>query len=145
VNLPSFLWLWRIAAWSMGLSLTAYGLLALTGGGMFFARHTKRSRPKWLRPVHIALGISFVSLILLLLSVGLVGTLGYYGTLGHSAHLPAGVTVVLLALVAAWSGFQIRGSQAWARSLHWIVNLTLFFALATVLLTGWTIVQKYLP
>ncbi|MEL6903697.1 MAG: DUF4079 domain-containing protein, partial [Cyanobacteria bacterium J06606_4] len=24
MDLPSFLWLWRIAAWSMGLSLTAY-------------------------------------------------------------------------------------------------------------------------
>jgi len=33
VNLPSFLWLWRIAAWSMGLTLVGYGLLALIFSG----------------------------------------------------------------------------------------------------------------
>lgn len=31
MNLPSFLWLWKIAAWSMGLSITGYLLLAFSG------------------------------------------------------------------------------------------------------------------
>ncbi|NEQ88363.1 MAG: DUF4079 domain-containing protein, partial [Moorea sp. SIO2I5] len=36
MNLPSFLWLWKIAAWSMGLSLCAYVLLAITGSIAFY-------------------------------------------------------------------------------------------------------------
>ena len=51
MDLPSFLWLWRIAAWSMGLSLTVYTLLAITGGGLWVSRTVEgRERPEWLRP-----------------------------------------------------------------------------------------------
>ena len=38
MDLPSFIWLWKIAAWSMGLSLLAYFLLAVTGIWMFRTR-----------------------------------------------------------------------------------------------------------
>jgi len=38
MDLPSFIWLWRIAAWSMGLSLTTYCLLAASGGFLYYAR-----------------------------------------------------------------------------------------------------------
>ncbi|PSB17954.1 DUF4079 domain-containing protein [filamentous cyanobacterium CCP2] len=145
MNLPSFIWLWRIAAWSMGLSVTAYFLLAMTGGWMFFARQASQPRPKWLRPLHYAIGGTMVFLVVLLLSIGLVGTIGYYGNLGHSAHLPAGLTVVALTLLSAWSATQISPKRPWARSLHLGTNAVLFLGFAIVSLTGWTIVQKYLP
>ena len=99
MNLPSFLWLWKIAAWSMGVSLLAYLLLAVTGTWMFGARSTKQARPQWLRPFHVATGAGMATLVILLLGIGVVGTLGYYGNLGHSAHLPAGLAVVALVLV----------------------------------------------
>jgi hypothetical protein len=145
VNLPSFLWLWRIAAWSMGLSVTAYFLLAITGGWMFFARQKSHPRPKWLRPLHYVIGGTMVFLVLLLLSVGLIGTIGYYGNLGHSAHLPAGLTVVALTLLSAWSATQISPKRPWARSIHISTNAVLFLGFAIVSLTGWSVVQKYLP
>ncbi|TAF56585.1 MAG: DUF4079 family protein [Oscillatoriales cyanobacterium] len=104
MNLPSFLWLWKIAAWS----------------GM-------------------------ATLVILLLLIGVVGTLGYYGNLGHSAHLSAGLAVVALVLVSVGSGLQIGPKNPWARPLHIGTNLVLFAGFAIVLLTGWTIVQKYLP
>jgi hypothetical protein len=145
VNLPSFIWLWRIAAWSMGLSVTAYFLLAITGGWMFFARQNSQPRPKWLRPLHYVIGGTMVFLVVLLLSVGLIGTIGYYGNLGHSAHLPAGLTVVALTLLSAWSATQISPKRPWARSLHISTNAVLFLGFAIVSLTGWSVVQKYLP
>jgi hypothetical protein len=86
-----------------------------------------------------------VGLVLLLLGIGLVGTLGYYGNLGHSAHLPAGLTVVGLVLLSAWSATQISPKQAWARSLHVSLNILLLVSFALVSLTGWDVVQKYLP
>ncbi|MBF2079518.1 MAG: DUF4079 domain-containing protein [Synechococcales cyanobacterium T60_A2020_003] len=145
MDLPSFLWLWRIAAWSMGLSVTAYSLLAITGGVLRFTRLNGRSRPQWLRPLHYVLGSILVTLVLLLLSVGLMGTLGYYGSLGHSVHLPAGLTVVTLTLVSAWSATRISPTRPWARSLHLGLNMALFVGFLAVALSGWSVVQKYLP
>lgn len=145
MNLPSFLWLWKIAAWSMGFSLFAYLLLAVTGSWMLYTRETRQQRPNWLRPFHYAIGGGMVGLVLLLLGIGLVGTLGHYGSLGHSAHLPAGLTVVILVLISAWSATQISPQRGWARPLHISLNLALFIGFAAVSLTGWTVVQKYLP
>ncbi|MEA5419299.1 DUF4079 domain-containing protein [Spirulina sp. CCNP1310] len=144
MDLPSFLWLWRIAAWSMGLSLTAYGVLGLTGWGMWRGRGEGRSRPPWLRPLHLTLGFTLVALVLLLLTVGIVGTLGYYGTLGHSWHLGAGAGVVLLVLASAATGLNLyRLPQG--RSLHITINSLLLVGFIAVSLSGWAVVQKYLP
>lgn len=145
MDLPSFLWLWKIAAWSMGLSLTAYMILLASGGWLMFSRRQSQPRPKWLRPLHFTIGGIMVGLVLLLLSIGIMGTLGYYGNLGHSAHLPAGLTVVTLVLVSLWSATQISPKRPWARSLHVGVNAALFVAFAIVGITGWSVVQKYLP
>ena len=82
---------------------------------------------------------------MLLLAVGIVGTLGHFGSLGHSSHLLAGLMVVGLVLLSAGSATQISPKQPWARSLHIGTNITLFFGLLWVSLTGWTVVQKYLP
>lgn len=144
MDLPSFLWLWRIAAWSMGLSLTAYGVLVLTGWGLWRGRGAGRSRPQWLRPMHLTLGFILVGLVLLLLTVGIVGTLGYYGTLGHSWHLGAGFGVVVLVLASAATGLNLyRLPQG--RSLHITINSLLLLGFVAVSLSGWTVVQKYLP
>lgn len=86
-----------------------------------------------------------VGLVLLLLVVGIVGTLGHFGSLGHSSHLFAGLTVVGLVLLSAGSATQISVKQPWARSLHIGTNITLFVGFLWVLLTGWNVVQKYLP
>ncbi|HEY9647255.1 MAG TPA: DUF4079 domain-containing protein [Chroococcidiopsis sp.] len=145
LNLPSFLWLWKIAAWSMGLSLTAYLLLAVSGGWLLFSRQASQPRPKWLRPLHYGIGSVLVVLVLLLLSVGLIGTVGYYGSLGHSLHLPAGLAVVTLVLLSAWSASQISPKRPWARPLHLTTNGLLFVGFGLVTLTGWGVVQKYLP
>lgn len=145
MNLPSFLWLWKIAAWSMGCSVFAYVLLAITGGWMLYSRTTKQPRPKELRTFHYLIGGGMVGLVLILLTVGLVGTLGYYGSLGHSIHLAAGLIVVGLVLGSAWSASQIHPKNPWARPLHLSLNLGLFFAFSAVSLSGWVIVQKYLP
>lgn len=112
---------------------------------MFYTRNVNQPRPHNLRTVHYLMGATMVGLVLLLLAIGLMGTIGYYGNLGHSAHLPAGLTVVSLVLVSAWSATQINPSNPWARSLHVKINIALFFAFAVVSLTGWTVVQKYLP
>ncbi|MEM9091179.1 MAG: DUF4079 domain-containing protein [Cyanobacteria bacterium P01_F01_bin.53] len=144
MDLPSFIWLWRIAAWSMGLSLTAFGLLALSGGTLFYARQERRDRPAWLRPVHYVLGTILVGLVLLLLGIGVIGTLGEYGHLGHSIHLPAGLTVVLLTLASAFCAMHISPERPWARKAHLMLNAILLFAFIAVTATGWSVVQKYL-
>lgn len=145
MDLPSFLWLWRIAAWSMGLAITAYLLLALSGGTILVKRQARQSRPQWLRPLHYGIGTVFVCLLLILLSIGIVGTLGEFGRLGHSVHLPFGLSVVALGLGSAWSATQIGPQKPWARSLHLGLNTLLFFDLVAVGLSGLTVVQKYLP
>ncbi|MCC5638053.1 DUF4079 domain-containing protein [Nostoc sp. CHAB 5844] len=153
MHLPSFLWLWKIAAWSMGLSLLAYVMLAVTGIWMWQAR-TSMSLPSFpglpvsrggVRSLHYTMGISMVSLVLLLLAIGIIGTLGHFGSLGHSSHLSAGLIVVFLVLLSAISATQITPRRPWVRTLHITVNILLFAAFAWVSLTGWTVVQKYLP
>ncbi|WP_375468391.1 DUF4079 domain-containing protein [uncultured Nostoc sp.] len=153
MNLPSFLWLWKIAAWSMGLSLLAYLMLAVTGVWMFRAR-TSQQLPfitpfmggnREVRSLHYTMGISMVSLVLLLLVIGIVGTWGHFGSLGHSSHLVAGLIVVALVLLSAFSATQISTRRPWARPLHIGVNIILFVGFAWVSLTGWIVVQKYLP
>ncbi|MBA3920829.1 MAG: DUF4079 domain-containing protein [Nostocaceae cyanobacterium] len=145
MNLPSFIWLWKIAAWSMGFSLLAYALLAITGTLMWKARTSRQPRPGWWRSLHYTIGIILVSLVLLLLAVGIVGTLGHFGSLGHSPHLFAGLTVVVLVLISAGSASQISGTQLWAKPLHVRTNIALLVSLVWVLFTGWNVVQKYLP
>ncbi len=146
MDLPSFLWLWKIAAWSMGFSILAYSLLACSGLWMYGARLGRKQQGRILvRSLHYGLGITLVALVLLLLAVGIVGTLGHYGSLGHSVHLGAGLLVVGLVLLSAWSANQIAPGRQWARSLHITTNAILFVALAWVSWTGWTVVQKYLP
>ncbi len=129
----------------MGLSLLAYLLLAVTGVWMFNSRRTCSSRPNWLRSLHYLLGGSMVSLVMLLLAIGIVGTLGHFGTLGHSSHLSAGLAVVGLVLLSAGSATQISTKLPWARSLHIGTNIALLIGLLWVSLTGWSVVQKYLP
>lgn len=129
----------------MGLSLLAYGFLAGSGIWMAYTRRTQQPRPPWLRSLHCILGAVLVSLVLLLLGIGLVGTLGHYGSLGHSVHLPTGLTVVSLVLFSAWSASRIGPQSPWARRLHVGTNLVLFLGFALVSLTGWQVVQKYLP
>jgi hypothetical protein len=145
MNLPSFLWLWKIAAWSMGFSLLAYALLAVSGINMGYRRLAGEARPVWLRPLHLAIGAILVGLVLLLLAIGLIGTLGHYGSLGHSSHLFAGVSVVFLVCVAGISGLNISAEKPLARPLHIGTNLLLLLGFLYVTLTGWTVVQKYLP
>lgn len=145
INLPSFLWLWRIAAWSMGGVLACYGMLAVSGLWLSYGRMQKLKRPAGLRFTHLVFGTGLVGLIVLLLIIGLIGTYGYYGSLGHSWHLLAGLTVVVLAFGSAISALQIHPQRAWARPLHLTLNGLLLFALAVVAWTGWAVVQKYLP
>ncbi|MGF1568511.1 MAG: DUF4079 domain-containing protein [Nodosilinea sp.] len=145
MDLPSFLWLWRIAAWSMGLTLTGYALLALTGGTLAYTRRVDNGRSSWLRPLHILLGSTVVVLVLGLLSIGIIGTLGEYGSLGHSLHLLAGLGVVGLVLASAWSASRIGPERPWARTLHVWLNGGLGLALVAAGLSGWQVVQKYLP
>ena len=111
---------------------------------MFYGRVARVGRPPWLRNAHYAGGIIIVFLVLLLLAIGVVGTLGHYGSLGHSSHLGAGSLVVGLICLSAWSANQINGGNSWARSLHVMVNAILFVGLVYVSWTGWEVVQKYL-
>lgn len=97
------------------------------------------------RSLHYTMGISMVSLVLLLLVIGIVGTWGHFGSLGHSSHLVAGLIVVALVLLSAFSATQISTRRPWARPLHISVNIILFVGFAWVSLTGWIVVQKYLP
>lgn len=145
MNLPSFLWLWRIAAWSMGLSMTAYLLLSISGFWLWKSRHEKRPRPQWLRPFHWLIGTVMTILVFILLLIGLIGTIGEHGSLGHSIHLPAGIIVVILVGLSAWSSTQIHPSRPWARTLHLRLNIALFFAFCFVGLSGLKVVQQYLP
>ncbi len=128
----------------MGLAIVAYLILAVTGVWMFQGRMT-RSRPSWLRSLHYMMGGSMVLLVLLLLGIGIVGTLGHFGSLGHSSHLQAGLAVVGLVLLSAGSATQISIEKPWMRSLHIGTNIILFVGFAWVSLTGWGVVQKYLP
>ena len=134
----------------MGLSLSAYCLLALSGGYLFYTRRATpdsqpvSSRPSWLRPLHFTIGGILVFLVLLLLSIGVIGTLGEFGSLGHSVHLPAGLTVVALTLTSAWSATQISPEKPWARKAHLTINGILFIGFILVTATGWSVVQKYL-
>jgi hypothetical protein len=145
VNLPSFIWLWRIAAWAMGLSWLAYLLLGISGLWMRSLRQHGHNRPDWLRPAHFLLGSTLAILVLLLLAIGIVGTIGEYGSLGHSVHLISGIAVVYLVFLSAWSAMQIGAERLWARRLHVGINAVLLLGFIGVSLTGWTVVQKYLP
>lgn len=129
----------------MGFSLFAYLLLSISGFWLFSRRISKQPRPPWLRPFHYGIGYFMLFMVLLLLIIGLVGTIGHYGSLGHSGHLIAGLLVVVLVLLSAWSSSQISTQGEWARSLHVSLNVSLFFAFVFVTLTGWEVVQKYLP
>jgi succinate dehydrogenase hydrophobic anchor subunit len=129
----------------MGLAVTGYLLLALSGSGLAYMRFSKQPPSAWLRPLHLALGISLVLLVLVLLAIGVIGTLGEYGTLAHSVHLPLGLSVVALVLVSAWSASRISLDRPWARKLHVALNGLLGVALMGAGLSGWQVVQKYLP
>lgn len=129
----------------MGLAILDYLLLGATGIWMWTTRTTNRSRPDWLRGLHYWMGATMVLLVVLLLAIGLVGTWGHYGSWGHSAHLPIGITVVALVLVSASSASQISPERPWVRSLHITTNLFLLIGFLLVSLSGWDVVQKYLP
>lgn len=129
----------------MGLSMTLYVVLALTGGILRWTRKSSAHHPVWLRPLHYSLGGVLVLLVLVLLTIGIVGTLGEYGSLGHSVHLPAGILAVALTLASAWSASQISLEKPWARTLHLSLNGALLVGFLVVGLTGWNVVQKYLP
>ena len=128
----------------MGGAIAFYFLLLVSGTLMFYGRAARVGRPVWLRDAHYIGGIIIVFLVLLLLAIGIVGTVGYYGSLGHSSHLWAGLFVVGLISLSAWSAHQINPRNHWARSLHIAVNGLLFLGLAYVSWTGWSVVQKYL-
>jgi Protein of unknown function (DUF4079) len=145
MNLPSFLWLWKIAAWSMGLSLMTYSCLAVSGFAIAYRRRSEQSRPAWWGTAHFILGWTLVALVVGLLAIGIVGTLGHYGNLGHSIHGVLGVGVVGLTSLSAAIALQIRGGKPWARALHIKLNMVLGAAFLWVLWTGWIVVQKYLP
>ena len=132
MDLPSFLWLWKIAAWAMGGAIAFYILLLLSGTWMFYGRTTRIGRPSWLSNAHYVGGIIIVFLVMLLLAIGVVGTVGYYGSLGHSPHLWAGLFVVLLICLSAWSANQISHRNTWARSLHVSINAILLLGLTYV-------------
>ncbi len=83
--------------------------------------------------------------VLLLLGIGIVGTLGHFGSLGHSWHLPAGLGVVTLTLASAWTASHIHPRRPWARTCHLGLNMALFIGLALVSVSGLIVVQKYLP
>lgn len=144
LDLPSFIWLWRIAAVAMVGTIAAYLILAASGGTMLYTRLYSSVRPSWLRPFHYVMGVVIIFLVLLLLAIGVVGTVGYYGNLGHSSHLIAGLLVVVLILISGWSANRISPQNSWARSLHLGVNLLLLAGLIYVSWTGWEVVQKYL-
>jgi hypothetical protein len=129
----------------MGLTLTGYALLAMTGGVLYYTRSQQQKRSAWVRPLHIGLGTTIVTLVLVLLAIGIVGTLGEYGHLGHSFHLLFGLSVVALVLASAWSASRIAPERPWARPLHVGLNGGLGLGLAAAGLSGWQVVQKYLP
>lgn len=144
VDLPSFIWLWRIAAWAMGFTVFTYGLQVVTALSLRLVRGQRPRWVPWVRSLHIALGLVLIALVLLLVTVGIIGTLGHYGSLGHSSHLVAGLGVVTLVLLSGLSATQIHRTS-WGRPLHLGLNGILLIALAWVSWTGWQVVQKYLP
>ena len=77
--------------------------------------------------------------------IGLLGTVGHYGSLIHSSHFSAGLLVVALVSLSAWSSTKISSQRPWARSIHIGTNIILFAGFVFVSLTGWEVVQKYLP
>jgi hypothetical protein len=93
---------------------------------------------------HYITGWVMVGLVLLLLAIGLVGTLGHYGTLGHSGHLIAGLSVVALVVLSAGSSTLISPTRSWARAVHVGTNIALLVGFTWVSFTGWEVVQKYL-
>ncbi len=111
---------------------------------MLYKRTKQQPRPQWLRPLHYSMGIVLVGLVVFLMAIGLVGTWGHFGSLGHSWHLGAGLTVVGLVIVSAISASQISGNPQ-ARQIHIATNALLLTGFLWVLLTGWDVVQKYLP
>lgn len=129
----------------MGLSWLAYLLLGISGLWMRSLRQNGQARPDWLRPVHFMLGLTLAVLVLVLLAIGIVGTLGEYGSLGHSIHFISGLAVVYLVFLSAWSAVQISSDRVWARRSHVGINAVLLIGFIGVSLTGWTVVQKYLP
>jgi len=129
----------------MGFAIAAYLVLAISGGWMFWLRKTRQPRPDWLRPFHFLMGSALSGLVLLLLGIGIMGTIGHFGSLGHSSHLYAGLGVVDLVFVSAWSAVQISPQRPWAKRLHLGVNALLLIGFIWVTLTGWDVVQKYLP
>lgn len=129
----------------MGLAWVVFLLLAISGGWMAWLRWKGLPRPDWLRPLHYLLGAAIAALVLVLLAIGIVGTLGHYGSLGHSIHLTAGLAVVDLVFLSAWSAVQISPARPWARILHISINGVLLLGFIWVSLTGWQVVQKYLP
>ncbi|MEO1134618.1 MAG: DUF4079 domain-containing protein [Cyanobacteria bacterium J06639_1] len=146
MHLPSFLWLWRIAAWAMGFTVLAFVIQSVLGWQMRSRRLSPAFAPwKKQRSLHVFCGWVMVALVGLLLAIGIVGTLGHFGSLGHSWHLPAGLSVTALVAGSAWSAHQIHPLRPWARPLHLGLNATLLVALVWVTATGWTVVQKYLP
>ena len=112
---------------------------------MFQARTNLTLQLDWLRHLHYSIGGSMVLLVLLLLAIGIVGTLGHFGSLGHSQHFTAGLIVVGLTLLSAVSATLISPKRSWARSLHVGTNAILFIGFLWVSLSGWVVVQKYLP
>ncbi|WP_287129898.1 DUF4079 domain-containing protein [Candidatus Cyanaurora vandensis] len=144
MHLPSFLWLWRVAAWSMGLLLIVYAAQIVSGYTLRYLRQQGRGT-KLVRSWHWVLGWSLVGLTLLLSGIGIVGTLGHFGSLGQSVHLGSGLGVLGLVLCSAWSATQIHPRRPWARALHLGTNGVLFLGLLGVLASGWQVVQKYLP
>lgn len=144
MELPSFIWLWKIAAWSMGFAIAAYFFLAVSGLWIA-AKRQQNAIHAWPHTFHFLMGGVMIGLVLLLLGIGIVGTLGHFGSLGHSWHLLAGLMVVNLVFLSAWSAVQISPTNAWARSLHVSTNAVLFVGFLWVSLTGWSVVQKYLP
>ncbi|UFP92567.1 DUF4079 domain-containing protein [Gloeobacter morelensis] len=144
MHLPSFLWLWKIAAWSMGLSLAVYAVLAASGLWVLTRRPGGRGG-RAVRRLHLGAGVVLVSLTLLLLGIGVVGTLGRFGSLGHSPHLGSGLFVVALVSTCAWTARQMFRGRRWAKPLHLGAGSLLLVGFAAVLATGWQVVQKYLP
>lgn len=145
MHLPSFLWLWKIAAWSMGLSILAYLILLTTGSGLLIRYRLRYRQRALLIITHYMIGLCLIFLVFILLAIGIIGTLGHYGNLGHSAHLWAGLITVILVVLSGFSATQINSQAPWWRNVHISSNICLGLTLIWVSITGWTVVQKYLP
>lgn len=131
----------------MGLTLFLFLCLALSGGFGRWQRlggkGCQQIAGRW-RSLHIGLGGLLVTTVLLLLAIGLVGSWGEHHSWGHSSHLWAGCSVVVLVIFSAIAGLRSRGGDRW-RVWHLGANGCLLLALLWVLLSGWQVVQPYLP